>query len=393
MKQHGVRRIATLVTAASCLLLPGCGDANQPIEPERITQLDVDFTFSQEVPQTVAVYKAECMRLQDSQLYQDLLGGPAAETEVHAQGVTSYSEPDENGRRVFLDLNDNGNAFGNPYGKEATGLFTYQLMENDAYLESKYSQVGLFCSREKYASIQEDEYASYLFGEEEDLSFATRQEVQDAIIEQFAQWDVTLAPANCYSYSLEALEQVAAAYEKSEGIAVDFTRQDECYGLSFWQMIDGIPAVDVAWKKGNTVPRELLGQKKTSLDVIVNAEGTISMEGKSFLTVGDKQGEIRVIDGETALGALDTYYENMADLENLRVTEGLLMYGAFFPNENEDDLFLQPVWVFTVQYDKAEEIHDGHSNKTGQTVLLHCTDYMAVNGETGEVWECAYLSW
>ena len=99
-----------------------------------------------------------------------------------------------------------------------------------------------------------------------------------------------------------------------------------------------------------------------------------------------------MIDGETALGALDTYYENMPDLENLRVIEGLLMYGAFFPNENEDDLFLQPVWVFTVQYDKAEEIHDGHSNKTGQTVLLHCTDYMAVDGETGEVCTCAFLN-
>ena len=48
MKQHGIKRIAALVAAVSCLLLPGCGDANQPIEPERITQLDVDFTFSQE---------------------------------------------------------------------------------------------------------------------------------------------------------------------------------------------------------------------------------------------------------------------------------------------------------------------------------------------------------
>ena len=59
MKQHGVKRIAALIMASSCLLLPGCGDANKPIEPERQTQLDVDITFSQEVPQTVAVYAAQ----------------------------------------------------------------------------------------------------------------------------------------------------------------------------------------------------------------------------------------------------------------------------------------------------------------------------------------------
>ena len=342
----------------------------------------------------MAVYEAKCMRLQDSQLYQDLLGGPAAETEVYALGVTSYSEPDESGRQVYLQLYDRGNAIGDPSGEEETGTFTYILMQNDVYLSSKYDCVSLSYSREEYESIREDEYASYLFGEEEDLSFATRQEVQDDIIEQFAQWDVTLAPANCYSYSLKALEQVAATFEQYQSEAPpDFTRQDECYGLSFWQMIDGIPVVDVTWKKGNTVPKELLSQKKTSLGAIVNAEGSIYLNGISFLTVGDKKGEIRVIDGETALGALDTYYENMADLENLRVTEGLLMYGAFFPDENKADLVLQPVWVFTVKYDKAEEIHDGHSNETGQTVLSHCTDYMAVNGETGEVWECAYLSW
>ena len=50
MKQHGIKRIAALVAAVSCLLLPGCGDANQPIKPERQTQLDVDFTFSRMYP-------------------------------------------------------------------------------------------------------------------------------------------------------------------------------------------------------------------------------------------------------------------------------------------------------------------------------------------------------
>ena len=154
MKQHGVKRITALIVAASCLLLPGCGDANKPIEPERQTQLDVDFTFSQDVPQTVAVYKAECMRLQDSQLYKDLLGGPAAEIIADAIGVSSYSEPDESGRRVYVNLYDQGNAIGDPFGSEETGIFTYMLMEQDTYLTEKYNEVSIRCSREGGGSIR-----------------------------------------------------------------------------------------------------------------------------------------------------------------------------------------------------------------------------------------------
>ncbi len=290
MKQHGIKRIAALVAAVSCLLLPGCGDANQPIEPERQTQLDVDFTFSQEVPQTVAVYVAERMRLQDSQLYQDLLGGPAAETSADAMGVISYSEPDEADRRVYVNLYDQGNAFGNPFGGEETGTFTYEIMKQDDFLTDAYGGVSIWCDR-AYERIEEGEFVSYALCPDEDLSFATRQEVQDAIIEQFAQWDITLTPATCYSYTLEVLEAAAEDRKENFGEELTFTKDDEIYGLSFRQLIDGIPVVDVSWKKIDGLSQELRGQLKTSLEAQVNQEGILYMKGVSFLTIGEKTDE------------------------------------------------------------------------------------------------------
>ena len=68
------------------------------------------------------------------------------------------------------------------------------------------------------------------------------------------------------------------------------------------------------------------------------------------------------------------------------------MYGVFYEDEHEEKLLLKPIWLFTVQYDKTEEAKDGHSNKTGQTILVHYTDYVAVDGETGEVCTCAFLN-
>ena len=68
------------------------------------------------------------------------------------------------------------------------------------------------------------------------------------------------------------------------------------------------------------------------------------------------------------------------------------MYGIFYPDEEKENLLLKPIWLFTVQYDKTEEVMDGHGNKTGQTVLAHYTDYVAVDGETGEVCTCAFLN-
>ena len=391
MKQHGVKRIAALIMASSCLLLPGCGDANKPIEPERQTQLDVDFIFSQEVPQTVAVYQAECMRLQDSQLYKDLLGGPAAETSAEATGFSSYSEPDETGRRVYLQLYDRGNAIGDPFGSEETGTFTYMQMEQDAFLTEKYDAVSIWCGR-AYERVEEGEFVSYTLCPEEDLSFATRQEVQDAIIEQFAQWDIPLAPATCYSYTLDVLEAAAEDRKENFGEELTFTKDDEIYGLSFRQLIDGIPVVDVSWKKIDGLPLDLLSQKQTSLEAQVNREGTIYMNGISFLTTGEKTDEVQIVNGEAALSALDAEYADQAGINDLRVTDGLLMYGIFYPDEEKENLLLKPIWLFTVQYDKTEEVMDGHGNKTGQTVLAHYTDYVAVDGETGEVCTCAFLN-
>lgn len=391
MKQHGVKRIAALIAAVSCLLLPGCGDANKPIEPERQTQLDVEFTFSQEVPQTVAVYEARCMRLQDSQLYQDLLGGPAAETSADAMGVISYSEPDEAGRQVYLNLSDNGNAFGHPTGGESTGTFTYQIMEQNITLTDMYGGVSIWC-RHAFERVEEGEFVSYTLCPDEDLSFATRQEVQDAIIEQFAQWDITLAPATCYSYTLDVLEAAAEDRKKNFGEELTFTKDDEIYGLSFRQLIDGIPVVDVSWKKADGLSMDLRGQLQTLLEAEVNQEGTLYMKGFNFLTTGEKTADVQIVSGEAALSALDAEYADQAGINDLRVTDGLLMYGIFYPDEEKENLLLKPIWLFTVQYDKTEEVFDGHGNKTGQTVLAHYTDYMAVDGETGEVCTCAFLN-
>lgn len=390
MKQHGVKRITALIVAASCLLLPGCGDANKPIEPERQTQLDVDFTFSQDVPQTVAVYKAECMRLQDSQLYQDLLGGPAAEIIADAIGVSSYSEPDESGRRVYVNLYDQGNAIGDPFGSEETGIFTYMLMEQDTYLTEKYNEVSIRCSREGGGSIREDEFVGYTLCPDEDLSFATRQEVQDDIIEQFAQWDITLAPSACYSYTADVLNEIARKESKVENPA--FTKKDEIYGLSFWQMIDDLPIVDVSWKKQDNLSDKLRGQVKSELEAMVNAEGAIYLHDTSILTTGEKIAEVQIINGETALSALDAMYANNQEFSHLRATDGRLMYGVFYEDEEKEELLLKPIWLFTVQYDKTEELFDGNHNKTGQTILVHYTDYVAVDGETGEVCTCAFLN-
>ena len=390
MKQHGIKRIAALVAAVSCLLLPGCGDANQPIKPERQTQLDVDFTFSQEVPQTVAVYKAECMRLQDSQLYRDLLGGPAAETSTDAMGIVSYSEPDETGRRVYLQLYDQGNAFGNPFGGEATGIFTYMLMEQDTYLTEKYNEVSIRCSREGGGSIKEDEFVGYTLCPDKDLSFATRQEVQDAIIEQFAQWDITLAPSACYSYTADVLNEIARKESEVENPA--FTKKDEIYGLSFWQMIDDLPIVDVSWKKQDNLSNKLRGQVASELEAMVNAEGAIYLHETRILTTGEKTDEVQIVSGQTALSALDAMYANNQEFSDLRVTDGQLMYGVFYEDEDEEKLLLKPIWLFTVQYDKTEEVLDGNHNKTGQTILVHYTEYIAVDAQTGEVCTCAFLN-
>lgn len=391
MKQHGVKRIAALIAVASCLMLPGCGDANKPIEPERQTQLDVDFTFSQDVPQMVAVYAAERMRLQDSQLYKDLLGGPAAETNADAMGIVSYSEPDEAGCRVYLNLYDQGNACGNPFGGEETGTFTYEIMKQDDFLTDAYRGVSIWCDY-PYERVEEGEFVSYTLCPDEDLSFATRQEVQDTIIEQFARWDITLAPATCYSYTLDVLEAAAEDRKENFGDELTFTKDDEIYGLSFRQLIDGIPVVDVSWKKIDGLSIDLQGQLHTSLKAQVNQEGTLYMNGTSFLTIGEKTHEVQIVNGEAALSALDAEYADQAGINDLRVTDGLLMYGIFYPDEEKENLLLKPIWLFTVQYDKTEEVMDGHGNKTGQTVLAHYTDYVAVDGETGEVCTCAFLN-
>ena len=392
MKQHGVKRITALIAvAASCLMLPGCGDANKPIELERQTQLDVDFTFSQDVPQMVAVYAAERMRLQDSQLYKDLLGGPAAETNADAMGIISYSEPDEAGHRVYLNLYDQGNAFGNPFGGEETGTFTYEIMKQDDFLTDAYRGVSIWCDY-PYERVEEGEFVSYTLCPDEDLSFATRQEVQDTIIEQFARWEITLAPAICYSYTLDVLEAAAEDRKENFGEELTFTKDDEIYGLSFRQLIDGIPVVDVSWKKIDGLSQELQGQLQTLLEAKVTQKGILYMKGVSFLTIGEKTDEVQIVSGETALSALDAEYADQAGTNDLRVADGQLMYGVFYEDEHEEKLLIKPIWLFTVQYDKTEEVKDGHSNKTGQTVLAHYTDYVAVDGETGEVCTCAFLN-
>ena len=366
MKQKGIWKKIALILVC-CLLLTGCGGPLSQFVPSYI---QVEGTLDLSAPKTVSVYEATKRDFRQSEAVKRLLGTPIQDVEAHATGITYWGEQDYLGQRSLLNIVDFGNALGEPFSDPVTGSFSYCRMRSQGYFLDDYGNLQLTCRRKQPVDEVWEDTGWEELCPDTDLSFATRQEVQEEIEHRFAQWGIQLTPASCYSYTEETLAQIARKQEEIYEQPVTYTG-GELYGLSFWQTVDGIPLTDVSWSWKRGIRRQVTPE----VTAWQNEEGLLELEANQIVTVGEQVRQLSVLDGRQALYQLDQYYGSQPQALSRKVTDGRLMYGVFFKGSGEKELLLVPVWMFCVESEWKDDL-----GRTYQRV-----DYMAVHAETGEI--------
>lgn len=366
MKQKGIRKKIAFILIG-CSLLTGCGGPLSRFVPSYV---QIEGTLDLSAPKTVSIYEAKKRDFRQSEAVKRLLGTPIQDVEAHATGITYWGEQDYLGQRSLLNIVDFGNALGEPFSDPVTGSFSYCRMRSQGCFLDDYGNLELTCRRKQPVDEVWEDTGWEKLCPDTDLSFATRQEVQEKIEHRFAQWGIQLTPASCYSYTEETLAQIARKQEEINGQPVTYTG-GELYGLSFWQTVDGIPLTDVSWTWKQGIRRQVTPE----VTAWQNENGLLQLEANQIVTVGEQVRQLSVLDGRQALYQLDQYYGSQPQALSRKVTDGRLMYGVFFKGSGEKELLLVPVWMFCVESEWKDDLE-----RTYQRV-----DYMAVHAETGEI--------
>ncbi len=359
------KKIAVILIG--CLLLTSCTGPAGLFAPSCVV---IDGTLNFTAPHTVHLYEAKRRDFRQSEAVKRLLGTPVQDVQAHATGITYWGEQDYLGQRSLLNIVDFGNALGEPFDDPVTGSFSYYRLRPQGYFLDDYGNLELTCRRQQPdESFQPDTDWKNLCPDT-DLSFATRQQVQEEIEHRFAQWGIQLIPASCYSYTEETLAQIARKQEEIYEQLVTYTG-GELYGLSFWQTVDGIPLTDVSWNWKRGIRQQITPE----VTAWQNEKGLLQLDANQLITVGKEVRQTAIISGTQALLKLDQYYGYQPQAVSHKVTDGRLMYGVFYKGNGEENLLLVPVWMFCVESEWKDDFWGTYQQ----------IDYMAVNAETGEI--------
>ncbi len=363
-----------IILACTLCLLCGCS-SKQPLVQEGRTVGAIVEINKDEIPdyRKGKIYSSELWKWNEDIMVDTFVSQKQAERKATAIGI-SYAYEDEH-ISEYLILKDGGKEFGmeEEEGGGEYGGFTYAYEDTEKGMNRiQYSYV---CSgvpeREKEIMLE------YPKADEQDVAFMQYQEVKEETDRLLT--DITgreLQIVNAYAVQPEI------AQKKMEEL--NETTREEAFGDSIWeandgaymmtynQMIDQIPVVDVLWTDRE---RKVGEAPYTLVTVLKNGNGLVEIDALGLHTLTDKGEEKELISFEQALDVIKKKYEYVT--KKTVVTEAKMCYIAV-QTDVRFHYQLLPTWLFTVEQERERMVGT-------ESVLMTMTEYVAVNAVTGEI--------
>lgn len=367
-KQQKYMKQRICITLLLCIFLTGCNPMSREVE----TAADWGETLSQlremspaELPEHLKVEVSESLMIDaDIEIWDELkdfeAGNLLLTQHIFERKDTVDILLNHIGNPEVLGTRERGTESFLDDGRE---LFLYDAdIEDDGWVQARdiYFSVYRMNGRAFNDIIGEYSYSEVktlnpveMMSKEQELDFAGREEVLEALNDLFDDLDISMMGENCYACTLENLtneaELVKEEYEDpvfEEHLArlnLDAEKADEAYILHYRQGYGGIPYCPYSLDVSITESDWYFG---AGCKIIYDAQGIIGMNSYSLFDLVEVKSPIRLLSfGEM----LEKYVEeqNSASVgKQITLAKAGLYYLPVLIDADRLQYEAKPVWIF-----------------------------------------------
>lgn len=190
-----------------------------------------------------------------------------------------------------------------------------------------------------------------LIGVNEELNFASRQEVVDRLTEFLTKLNIfVVEPAEIYSLNQQTLsalsEQHNKAMDEEFHIKEEWSQKDECYVVIFEEELNGLPILSAFTNSyiDNTI-------KPTTIEFVYQNDRFVSMDIENPYSSSEVYDQVSLVPFEDIVKALHQKYDSLIwdGSQEQEIKSVKLAYYADYQDDTKEDICLRPVWVFEVE--------------------------------------------